>query len=188
MRALGWIVALLVAACVPSSQVVENPVVVLMRDAHPACSAFAIGRDEMLTAAHCVAGRDGAPVVTEPQWNATAKGSVWASVVWIDTQRDVAALTSSLVFVAPLRLRSPTEGEDVHAIGAAFGWSTERGTLRPGFGRFLDTSLTVWPGWSGSPVLGSDGAAVGVLLNCLGGMRGADKFCLPDGAVMAVLP
>ena len=61
---------------------------------------------------------------------------------------------------------------------------------RPG-AEFLVTDLSIAPGWSGSPVVGSDGQVVGVVTACLGSVRWAGlvrhKACRPGLAFVAPL-
>jgi hypothetical protein len=189
MNALGLLLlAVLMLSCAPTGgEPVEDPIVVILRDGQPSCSGFAVGPHELLTAAHCVDDRREVAFVTEPQWRLSARGFSIARVLWADPDRDLARLHTKLNFSAPFRLRAPIEGEAVEARSVFYGGTT-RGGLLEGAGYFRDSTLTVIPGWSGSPVLGGDGSAVGVIRSCRGGIVGAVKFCLPDNAAIVVLP
>jgi hypothetical protein len=186
---------LLALACIAGSLTVngcaqaappEDPVVVILRDGLPVCSGFAVGPHELLTAAHCVADSTTVAYTTAEQWRDTARAFELARVMSVDPTRDIARLHAKLNFDTHYQLRRIVEGEPV-ASRSVFYSATTRGRVLPAEGLFRDSTLTVIPGWSGSPVLGADGRAVGVVRSCQGGIIGATKFCLPNNAVFSLV-
>ncbi len=103
--------------------------------------------------------------------------------------RDLAWLrTEGPPFVSWAGYRRPSEFEEVYAIGPIAGWERREGELGGSFAGlftgasivgqsplltpvggytwFMGSTLTIAPGWSGSPVFASDGFLVGVVLAC----------------------
>jgi S1-C subfamily serine protease len=180
-RAPLFTLALMLCACSYVGSPVKDPVVVIMRDGLPACSGFAIAKDKVLTAAHCVT-RNEAEVVTETQWEKTASASTPAIVVYTDLARDILVLSGEFNFTGYVSLRPPRPNEAVYARSVYFGAITD-GNVLEGDGFFRNTTMTIALGWSGSPVYGLDGKVVGFVHSCE-----ARKQCLPDNAQIGVLP
>jgi S1-C subfamily serine protease len=172
-------------ACIPADPP-EDPVVVILRDGLPQCSGFAIGRNEILTANHCVNDRESIAFVTAEQWRFSSNAFQTGMVVWRDDDRDLAGLRVKLNFKSPVELRELVEGEAVRA-RSVFYQQTSRGMMLAGDGYFRDSTITVIPGWSGSPVFGVDGKVVGLIRSCFGGFVGTIRFCYPDNAVVSLV-
>lgn len=183
---LMWLLVM-VEACTTSSP--TEPSVVILRDGMPECSGIAIAPQTLLTAAHCVLGLDpgdSIAFVTRDKWRGTARGFDVAKIVSVDADRDLATLSSLITFLNAPEQRRPGL-ETVWARSALFE-QVHTGRVLPGFGFFRDTTLTIAPGWSGSPVFGADGKLVGIVHSCLGGFENGQKFCLPESGTFAVLP
>jgi hypothetical protein len=181
--------ALIVLGCT-SSAAPTDPVVVILRDGLPECSGVAITTNQIMTAAHCLQGLergDKVAFVSHERWTRTAGGYDDARLAFVNEDRDLAVLTSPVPFLQPVEQRQPVEGEDLWARSALFG-ETHEGELLPGIGFFRDTTITIRPGWSGSPVFGRDGKLVGIVHSCFGGWVDGHKFCLPYSGTLAVLP
>lgn len=173
--------------CTPTtSEPAEDPVVVILRDGAPACSGVAVGPHEVLTAAHCVSDVERVAYVTATEWRYSARGFQLARIDWINLDRDLARLHVEFNFAAPVKLRAPVAGEPVRARSVLFD-ATSSGNLLPGEGFFRDSTITVIPGWSGSPVFGDDGRVVGLVRSCRGGIVGMTKICLPDNAALSLV-
>jgi hypothetical protein len=202
VAALVALVAAFVLSCT-SGNAPKYPVAVLMRDSvvmstdgettsghiftRPACSAFAVAPHELVTAAHCLEpDQKVAKIVDRDTWNSTASGFVAMRVKSVDPVRDLAFLDSPVQF-APLRVRELDEGEHVTAVSAVYDWSKSQGAAMLALGNFRDSSLTIDFGWSGSPVLGDDGAVVGVISKCAAQYVGSLKYCLPRSAIFSLL-
>jgi len=94
--------------------------------------------------------------------------------------------------VAELCDRCTTQPVQVHAIAPVFGWAQHEGvitgrTYAGGSNWFYESSVSINFGWSGSPVINSDGRVVGITIACnsvevLDGDH-AVKTCLPDWSV-----
>lgn len=191
IRALGaFVLALFAFACAPSyMKSTDGAFALLTSDGSPICSAFAIGEHEVMTAAHCVRDEDAEfALVSKELWDRTAKGSASLTVVYRDDDRDLALLHTPLAFGSFLRIRAPRESETVNAFSAFGGWRSSPGRVYPGFGFFRDTDVTVQHGWSGSPVLGSDGFAVGVVSRCYGHYVNSQHVCNPNDMQFSALP
>jgi hypothetical protein len=62
------------------------------------------------------------------------------------------------------------------------------GVVLPSFGYFVDTTMTIELGWSGSPVLGADGRVVGFVHACQTRADGARRACIEHSAIVGVMP
>lgn len=179
---LAYAALVLCLGCTYVGAPVKDPVVVIMRDGLPACSGFAVAKDKVLTALHCVTQNE-VEVVTETQWSRTASASTPALVEYTDTARDIVVLSGEFNFTRLVKLRSPRVGEAVFARSVFFGAITD-GNVLEGEGFFRDTTMTIARGWSGSPVYGLDGKVVGFVDGCMA----RAGVCLPDNASIGVLP
>lgn len=193
---------LLLASCTPplrSAAVrLEEPLV---------CGAFAVGPRTLLTAGHCVRWQAGTAVRWEPR--DIVRTLETARAVSADRERDLAWLETDATLSPVFRTRRGLEGEHVTAVSPVYDWSQSSGYLtretylggEPDGGScdgsscrgvtYWETTLTIKPGWSGSPVLGDDGAAIGVVSSCQGfarwvGLR-LEKTCKPGFALVAGL-
>jgi len=183
IRAL--LIALALLGCAPCKP--QDPIVVILRDGQPVCSGFAVGPNQVLTAAHCVGDRPDVAIVTAEQWAHTSHGFTLAHVQLVDSSRDIASLSSDHIFDVPLKMRGPVTGETVYARSIMFGEITD-GNVLPGAGSFVDTTMSIIPGWSGSPVLALDGSVVGFVHSCIATVHGLHRKCLPHNAQIGVLP
>lgn len=175
-------VAWLLVAC-STAEPATDPVV--LRDGLPVCSGVALDSGRILTAAHCVDDRQSIAVVTAEQWRTTAKAFSVVRVTAVDAGRDLAFL-SGPVAAQVLNQREPMSGEVVHARSGLYQRSVS-GFVLVGAGFFRDTTLSVEPGWSGSPVFAADGSLVGIVHSCVGGYIGVHKYCTPNNAAIAVM-
>lgn len=176
--------ALLLLGCAfADAPAVRDPIVVVMRDGLPNCSGFAIERNTVLTAAHCVGDENEVDVVTEEQWRTTASASTHAVVAFRDRGRDLATLSGEFNFDMYVSFRALREREPVYSRSVYFGAMTD-GNLLDGAGYFRDSDMTIAKGWSGSPVFGLDGKVVGLVHSCVA----RERQCLPFNAQIAVLP
>lgn len=165
-------------------------------------TAFAVGRGLLVTALH---------VVAKASWVSLrmANGSVvFADVVGVDTDRDVAVLRVSVealhtqgVSMPPLPLadRVVRDGEDIVVIGYPLPSSPYVGvsdlTVTRGIvsairaqSGMIQVDAAMNPGVSGGPVLTLDGKVVGVADSSLvgGGVQNVN-FAVPSTAAQAVL-
>lgn len=167
-------------ASVPPAQ---DPIVVIMHDdGSPACSGFAIERNQVLTAEHCVRGRNDVEVMTARQWWNTASDSTSTVVAFRDRGRDLAVLSGEFNFASVVSFRPLQELEPLFARSVRFAGIAD-GNALAGAGFFRDTNMTIVHGWSGSPVFGLDGKVVGIVHSCEAVMH----KCLPFSAQIAVL-
>jgi S1-C subfamily serine protease len=191
IRALGaLLIALLAASCTPGHfKASDDAFAVLTKDGVGVCSAFAISKHELMTAEHCVRDADADfAVVSKELWDRTSKGSAAVTVVSRDTERDLAVLYTPYAFRDFLRFRAPVTGETVNAVSALYDWRHSPGRVLPGFGFFRDTDVTIQHGWSGSPVIGVDGRAVGVVARCNGAYSDGRHVCARNDMQFSVLP
>lgn len=168
----------------------NDPVVVILRDGLPECSGVAVSPNQILTVAHCVQGLargDKVAFVHRDRWQHTSAGYDDARLAFVNEDRDLAVLSSPVTFANPVEQREPVELEDVWARSALFD-ATSSGQLLTGYGFFRDTTVTIKPGWSGSPVFGRDGKLVGIMRSCFGGWANGHKYCLPRSGILSVLP
>jgi S1-C subfamily serine protease len=178
--------ALLTFACAPSAPL-RDPIVVVMRDGLPTCSGFAVAQNQVVTAAHCVTDMFDVEIVTAEQWQYTSNASTPAHVQYVDRQRDLAALSTEFNFDTKVTYREPIDGETVYARSVFFGAIAD-GNILPGIGFFRDTTISIDFGWSGSPVFGLDGKVVGFVDACRVGSGRPRAKCLPESALIGVLP
>lgn len=181
--------ALMLVDCTPRAlHSSDDAVAVLLRDGKPSCSAFAVGKHEILTATHCVRGTASLAVVPREMWDTTSDAFAPVEIASIDDFGDIALLHTDFTFERPLKTRSPKEGEKVEAIGAVYKWARSYGETVNVAGNFSDSTLTIKHGWSGSPVIGQDGAALGVLVTCRGKEVNGKHECAPQNARFSILP
>jgi hypothetical protein len=142
----------------------------------PKCSAFAIVHDQrttLVTAAHCAPGA--APIrylPRDPNWT-IGHGLAYP----LARDGDIALLAPSVPdWLTALRVGpAPLVGDEVNG-GHVAAWLGATA---------FETTQSVGPGDSGSPVLNANGEAVGVVIRCHADDTGR---CLPGHAVAAALP
>lgn len=190
IRALvALLVALFACACAPGYMFKsDDAFAVLNKNGKPVCSAFAVGPNQVMTAAHCVAEPGDFSIVSRELFEATSAGSATAEVDRVDADRDLAWLRTTFKFRIFLKTRAPRQDEQVTAVSALYGWKRSPGRVLPGFGIFRDTDVTIRHGWSGSPVLGLDGRAVGVVVRCWGAYVDGTHVCANHDMQFSVLP
>lgn len=188
LRALTYALAAVVLLSCSGPSPARDPIVVILRDGLPVCSGFAVGRTQIVTAAHCLDGARTVAFATAEQWRTTAKAFTVGHVTVLDVGRDLAAFESDAEFAEPLRMRSPLLGETVTAESVMFGRQAS-GVVLPGLGFYRDTTISVDFGWSGSPVLGADGRVVGFVHACTGRLSEQGRIeCRPNTALIGVMP
>jgi S1-C subfamily serine protease len=189
IRALRALLCFALVCCAPtlSSLPPSSPVFALTRDGLPVCSAFAVSPTELLTSAHCVDSEGDFGVVSREVWRKTSDATKEVQIVELDEDRDIARLRIDVPLEVFFTTRKPRVGEPVTAIGAAFDWSQSRGEVLPGFGFYLDSTLSIRHGWSGSPVIGDDGKVVGIVARCVGRYVSNTHHCHPNNAQFSIL-
>ena len=141
-------------------------------------TAFAVPGGQLLTAAHVVGA---ATTVQVTVGGKTATAQVEATSPTLDV-----AVLSTTLHLTPLALRTtaPRLGEQVYAVGAAFGdLSVTRGIVSghrdvSGFSH-IQTDAAINPGNSGGPLLGDDGKVIGLVVSKL---RDAEGIALAVSA------
>jgi len=164
------------------------------------CGAVKVGPRLLLTAGHCVEWKTGVNAQTVPldMWLTTARAFVPGRSVRVSRADDLAwlELDDGDTMPAITHMREGVQGEEVFAVAPVYGWTQHDGRLtRRAFqgdrgSVYWETTLTVAPGWSGSPVIArSDGALVGVVSSCHGQLkwvgRKLEKSCKPGFSVVA---
>jgi len=154
----------------------------------PHCAAFAIakhGQTMLVTASHCVP--DSATSSTPLRFHAPSGwGHGKAYLAHRDADADVAFLTlSDPEMVTPLRVgRSPLVDERVWSYSPIYR-ARSAGLVMDWLGPdWFETTQSVAPGWSGSPVLDEQGAVVGVVSRCPAENGIASKRCSPGRVVV----
>lgn len=196
----------------------DSIVVLLGTDSgEPACNAVATGPHTLATAAHCVTHRldhedvspfatrtanlgDAVWYVTRHEWYRSASSAARARVTRYDAARDVAILDTDQPVeprrTAHLCSRCSTP-VTVYARAGVFGWAIHAGHTTgrtfAGPGQYYwDATISIEPGWSGSPVFDAAGSVVGVVSACLGSTIAAGdhfvKSCEPNFAVFVDVP
>ncbi len=190
IRALAaLLLALAASACAPGyMKATDDAQAVLSRDGLPICSAFAVGPHDVMTAAHCVDVVAQYQITSREQWFKTSSGAADVQISYVDPDRDLALLRTDYLFRSYLTPREPVTGEWVTVVSAKAGWRESRGTVRPGFGLLRDTDVTIEHGWSGSPVIGTDGRAVGVVVRCYGSYINGRHVCRKNDMQFSVIP
>lgn len=166
----------------------NDPIVVIQRAGEMVCSGFAISEHEIVTAAHCVEPGETVRIVTHEQYDTTASATTRAEIIYHDPNRDIAVLATPGTFSFPIHIREPVVGENVTVVSALFGWVHSDGEVLFSSGLFADTDVTIQKGWSGSPVIGFDGAAVGIVSRCMAKYEDGMAICLPHDMQFSVLP
>lgn len=185
IRALCAALAAFVLGCAaapPPVNSIDAAVAAILRNDQRSCSAFAIGTHDLMTAAHCLPD---APIV---RLESRSGDRIVAEVVYVDSARDTAVMRTPYAFSRFLSTRAPSYGERVQAIAAAFDWNESSGSVASAFGEFRESTLTIQHGWSGSPVIGADGRAVGVVVTCRGVVVRYKHKCSPGNAQFSALP
>lgn len=188
-------------------------------DRHPDCSAAAIidasGESVLVTAAHCVTHRinqddrdpdatvvahigDQIWFVTRGQFVSPRRSVLTA----FDPVLDRATLVPLETSPEPLQRRSLCDRclldrFPVHSLSAFAGWARSDGEIvgetyaGPGSHYYLST-MTIQPGWSGSPVFDDNGFVVGIVIQCQGEALEAgeriSKNCRPNFSVFTDVP
>lgn len=158
----------------------------------PYCNAFAVkpGVPDpptlpvLVTAAHCVAKVKLAVGDTVRYREPSGWGLGSARVTHLDASRDYAVLELERAEgLAALELgRAPYEGAYVTSPSAFFGEAVS-GQVYASGGRSFAFSGTIERGWSGSPVLDTQGRAVGVVIKCVLD----DERACTDGVIAGAL-
>jgi S1-C subfamily serine protease len=181
--------ALFLSACTPGyAQRSDTAFAVLTRNGVGLCSSFAVAPHTVVTAAHCVDDDGMFAIVSRELDEHTGHGSAPAEVFAVDKARDLAWLRTAFTFRVFLKTRAPQQYENVNAVSAFYGWKRSPGRVLPGFGLFRDTDVTIQHGWSGSPVVGFDGKAVGVVVQCRGSYVNNHHVCADHDMQFSVLP
>lgn len=130
------------------------------------CGAVAVARGVLLTAAHC------------------AKND--PNLIVADESRDLALVRGESEVAA--EVRRGVEGEAVAACSPIHRVCVGGRLLREGVGHW-EADLNISAGWSGSPVIGLDGALIGVVVACQGTTQWAGlyqiKKCKAGFAIVA---
>ncbi len=184
IRRLCAALAAFVLGCTPAfAPVSESAVAILMHDSTPRCSAFAVGEHELMTSAHCIEDFEAMRI------ERAGGESDAVDVVHIDDRRDLALLHTKLKFGQFFKVRAPRIGEPVQTIASVYGWRRSYGeVLSRRYGTLRGSTLSIQHGWSGSPVIGVDGFAIGVVARCNGPTIAKQHYCSPDNAKFSVLP
>jgi hypothetical protein len=187
------VLALLIAAC-NLRPTAKSPAAVLVHDDGFAfCGAAAIEPRVLVTAAHCTDYGEVKELryATDEQRRLFVNAFSNATLKRLDRARDLAWLD-----IAPddpplpsLTARSARTGEAAVAIGAAFGWHKSFGHVLRQDSGFLETDISIAPGWSGSPVIAGDGELIGIVSACTGYAIHVGthtlKFCAPGSSFIA---
>jgi hypothetical protein len=132
------------------------------------CGAVMVGPHVALTAGHCARGGP--------------------EVLAVDKARDLALITARAQHYNG-HVRPAVVGEVVIACSALYDKCVTGAVTHRNHIGYLETNLTVVPGWSGSPVVGLDGALVGIVTACMGSEIWAGltkkKTCVPGFAFVA---
>jgi hypothetical protein len=154
----------------------------------PHCGAFAVvrhGQTMLITASHCVP--DSATPSTTLRFHAPSGwGHGRAYLAHRDADADVAFLTlGDPEMVTPLRVgRSPLVDESVWSYSPIYR-ARSTGLVTNWLGAdWFETTQTVAPGWSGSPVLDGRGEVIGVVSQCPAVNGVASKRCSPGRVVV----
>jgi S1-C subfamily serine protease len=157
------------ASAAPTEDAVNRAVdsVAVVRTGDGVGTAFAVGPERLVTAAHVVEDADRVAVTM-------GRRSLVADVVHVLEGRDIALLTVEGAHMEPLELRrgpGPV-GQQVFAVGAALGQlSVTRGivsgTRHLGGQAYLQTDAAVNPGNSGGPLLDQNGRVLGLVVSKL---------------------
>ena len=154
------------------------------------CGAVAIGPHTALTAAHCV--KWGAEKSTT--WDVPGGASKPITVISAARSNDLAVLYSADQFPSYSTIRRGLEGEPVTAVSPVYQYARGQGVLQSSTdlgpaALYWETDLTIVPGWSGSPVYGTDGKVIGVISSCSGVVMWVGSrpvaTCSPKFAVVA---
>lgn len=165
------------------------------------------GEPALVTAAHCVSrpqndfdlspyakrsARIGDSVffITRSEWNGISNSQSEARVTFFDAAHDRAVIlpieandTPAPIPVANLCNACDLEHYGIQYISALYGWDRHYGNIT---GQVVDNGTKFWSsdtsillGWSGSPVINSDGQAVGIVSKCEGKDYPTGHQCRP---------
>ncbi len=162
------VIALWLCGC--SATMPKHPAVALLTQDYRSCGAVAIAPHELVTASHCVdeGARRTIRYIADVDWFSAVQREYSARVVHVESSRDLAWLKTErdappLPFVA---IRAPVAFEHLYSIAPAHNWKRSSGWLDEQVAGFLLTTVSVQPGWSGSPVFGLDGKLVAIVSAC----------------------
>lgn len=152
------------------------------------------GSAVLATAAHCLLRKvdaldpspsaekeahegDRALYVTRNDWYYTGSDAYRATIKRIDFVRDRAVLSVNQFEVPPPLPRAEPcdrclfENYNVHSVGAVYEWARHSGVITgktyAGYGSsFVESSISINYGWSGSPVFNDNGEVMGLIIRC----------------------
>lgn len=133
------------------------------------CNAFAIDRGGvtlLATAAHCLHGKEpGELVLYVPP---SGWGFATARVLYANRATDAALLQpADSDGLLPLAVAAPPAVHSRVTSTSSYFGATSRGFVTADLGLgWRETSITIRRGWSGSPVLNTDGSAWGIVSTC----------------------
>jgi hypothetical protein len=196
MIRLALVALLALSGCATAGA--QSAAVVLYREDGARCGGVMLTPHVALTASHCVQHRVGERVHLMPLMP-LVWGKYWAESVATYQLNDLALVAlrdGRDIPHAPHAARQGVKGERVFAIAPAYGWARSEGVLLQRtfegsrMATYWETTITVAPGWSGSPVFAeSDSALIGVVSTCSGTTQLAgdhvEKTCSPDFSVVA---
>ena len=161
----------------------------------------------IVTAAHCVTRRanpfdvspnpekvahvgDYAFFIPRDQWTPFADQDCEAKIAEFDPVHDRATLmpvdqadVPQPLPVARLCERCTIDDYPIHYVSALYGWEKHSGTVtgraKDGQAEFWESSTSIIFGWSGSPVINSDGQMVGIVSRCHGKDYPGGRQCEP---------
>jgi trypsin-like peptidase len=175
------------------------------------------GSAVLATAAHCLPSKvdklDPSPdaikeanvgdrilYVTRNDWYYTGSDAMRATIKRIDPIRDRAVLSVNQ-FEVPIPLLKgspcdgcPTKDYAVHSISSLSGWERRDGFISrmsfSGIGSyFMESSISIEFGWSGSPVVNEKGEVIGLMIQC-SPMYDANSVrkCAPGWSLLTSVP
>ncbi len=185
------LLAIVITGCGPSAIDNDSVLVVMCSDPipdpdsqdpqhHPCCTAFALA-GQVVTANHCVPGET-AELVTSRQWTRTSNASEIGTVTARDEARDIAWLSAALDGPGLTQGGAAREGDAVQALTRS---GSKPGRVGSQTGVFWLSTMDTRFSDSGSAVVDSGGAAIGVVSQCL---TADDKQCDPNSAIFSELP
>lgn len=147
------------------------------------CNGFAIPGNQLLTAAHCVAGIEPGGEVRYLSPDGVGHGI--ATLLSVNEAADLA--TCEAHGLTPLEVTSPPrDGETTLAVSSYYGQTSYGKVLGHMSTGFYATDFSIIKGWSGSPVLDTRGRVWGVVSRCTLDDTGLE--CAPGHTFVAALP